>query len=69
MSAQVMGPRPPRGLSVFERYLTAWVLLCIGAGILLGKVAPEVGRRLDSLAIYVGGARSCPSPSPSPCSS
>ena len=31
-----------KGISVFERYLTVWVLLCIGAGILLGKLAPGV---------------------------
>jgi ACR3 family arsenite efflux pump ArsB len=30
-----------RGLSVFEKYLTLWVFLCIGAGIVLGKIAPE----------------------------
>jgi len=33
-----------------------WVILCILAGILLGKVAPGVARYLDSLAIYVGEA-------------
>ncbi|HPD07420.1 MAG TPA: ACR3 family arsenite efflux transporter [Candidatus Bipolaricaulis sp.] len=44
------------GLGAFERYLTLWVLLCIGAGILLGKVAPEAAQALDSLALYVGGA-------------
>ncbi|MBC7220405.1 arsenical-resistance protein [Candidatus Bipolaricaulota bacterium] len=44
------------GLGAFERYLTLWVFLCIGAGILLGRVAPEAARYLDSLAIYVGGA-------------
>ena len=27
-------------MSVFERYLTVWVFLCIVAGILLGQVAP-----------------------------
>lgn len=46
----------PRRLTAFEKYLTVWVLLCIGVGILLGKVAPEAARFLDSLAIYVGGA-------------
>ncbi|MBC7092781.1 ACR3 family arsenite efflux transporter [Candidatus Bipolaricaulota bacterium] len=45
-----------KGLNVFEKYLTLWVILCIGAGILLGKAAPEAARFLDSLAIYVGGA-------------
>lgn len=41
-----------RKLSIFERYLTLWVLLCIGAGILLGKIAPGIAVRLDSLSIY-----------------
>jgi len=41
-----------RKLSVFEKYLTLWVLLCIGAGIFLGKIAPEVAIKLDSLSIY-----------------
>ncbi len=45
-----------KGLGFFERYLTVWVLLCIGAGILLGKVAPDVARFLDGLAINVGNA-------------
>ena len=37
---------------IFERYLTVWVLLCILAGILLGKVAPGLAHYLDCLAIY-----------------
>jgi arsenite transporter len=42
--------------SVFERYLTVWVLLCIVAGILLGRLAPGVAHYLDGLAIYVNEA-------------
>jgi ACR3 family arsenite transporter len=45
-----------QGLGTFERYLTLWVLLCIGAGIALGSVAPGVARFLDGLAIEVGDA-------------
>ncbi len=41
-----------RKLSIFEKYLTLWVLLCIGAGIFLGKIAPEVAVKLDSLSVY-----------------
>ena len=41
-----------KNLSIFEKYLTIWVLLCIGAGIFLGKVAPEVAVQLDSLSVY-----------------
>ena len=33
--------KQPQGLGFFERYLTVWVVLCIGAGIVLGKVAPQ----------------------------
>ncbi len=43
-------------MSLFERYLTVWVLLCIVAGIALGKVAPEVAQALDGMAITVNGA-------------
>ena len=42
--------------SVFERYLTVWVGLCIVAGILLGRAAPGVSRALDGMAISVNGA-------------
>ena len=45
-----------KGLSVFERYLTLWVVVCIGAGIVLGKLAPGVARTLDAMAISVNGA-------------
>ena len=41
-----------RGLSIFEKYLTLWVLLCIGAGIGVGKIAPGIAIRLDSFSIY-----------------
>jgi len=45
-----------RELGFFERYLYVWVVLCILAGILLGKVAPGMARLLDGLAIRVQGA-------------
>jgi ACR3 family arsenite transporter len=48
--------KQPKGLSLFERYLSAWVILCIAVGILLGKLAPKVATYLDSLAIYVNEA-------------
>ena len=41
--------------NVFERYLTIWVGLCIVGGIILGKLAPELSKTLDSMAIYVNG--------------
>ena len=45
-----------KGLSRFERYLSMWVLLCIAAGIFLGKIAPGIAAFLDGLAIYAGEA-------------
>ncbi len=44
--------QPQKKLSVFEKYLTLWVLLCIGAGILLGKLAPAVAVTLDSFSMF-----------------
>ena len=43
-------------MGFFERYLTVWVLLCIVAGIALGKFAPDVAYALDGMAIVVNGA-------------
>ncbi len=45
-----------KGLGLFEKYLTVWVVLCIVAGIVLGKVAPNFATYLDGLAIHVGDA-------------
>ena len=42
--------------SIFERYLTLWVALCIVGGIALGKSAPGLAQTLDSMAISVNGA-------------
>ena len=39
-------------LSNFEKYLTLWVMACIGLGILLGKVFPGVAVALDKISIY-----------------
>jgi len=45
-----------KGLSLFEKYLSVWVILCILGGVLLGKIAPQVAGTLDGMAIYVGEA-------------
>lgn len=42
--------------SLFERYLTVWVGLCIIGGIFLGKVAPDLAKSLDAMSINVNGA-------------
>lgn len=39
-------------LSFFERYLSLWVFLCIGAGILLGRLFPAVALTLDAMSLY-----------------
>ncbi len=39
-------------LNIFERYLTIWVLVCIGTGIILGKFAPSIALKLDSFSLY-----------------
>jgi ACR3 family arsenite transporter len=55
--SDVLNPSNDRKMaSIFERYLTVWVILCIVAGILLGKIAPGVARTLDGMAISVDGA-------------
>lgn len=39
-------------LSFFERYLTLWVVFCIIAGILLGRLFPGIAITLDAMSIY-----------------
>ena len=43
------------GLGFFERWLTIWVIGCIGLGIGLGALAPGLARALDDLALYANG--------------
>ncbi len=45
-----------KNMSIFERYLTVWVGLCILSGILLGKIAPGFAQTLDGMSIDVNGA-------------
>jgi ACR3 family arsenite transporter len=56
MTSEAGVSKDTKGLSIFEKYLSVWVILCILAGIVLGKVAPGVAKYLDGLAIYVGEA-------------
>jgi len=39
-------------LSIFERYLTVWVFLCIVGGIILGKIAPDAAATLNEFSVY-----------------
>jgi len=45
-----------RKMHGFERLLSLWVFLCMGAGILLGRVAPGFARTLDGITIDIDGA-------------
>jgi ACR3 family arsenite transporter len=56
MATNACVTKQPQGLGFFEKYLTVWVLLCIGAGIGLGKLAPGIAQFLDGLAISVNDA-------------
>ena len=38
-------------MSIFERYLSVWVVLCIVAGIALGKTMPEMAHFVGSLEV------------------
>src|SRR5210317_1573139 len=56
MSNEAIQNNDRKMTSIFERFLSLWVVLCIIAGIVLGKIAPGVAQSLDGLAIYVKGA-------------
>ncbi len=56
MKAESFAADDRKMTSVFERYLTVWVILCIVAGIVLGKLAPGLAKSLDGVAIYVNKA-------------
>ena len=38
-----------RKLGVFEKYLTVWVIVCIIAGILLGRLLPDLAQTLSNI--------------------
>jgi ACR3 family arsenite transporter len=56
MATEACIVKEAKGLGFFERYLTVWVILCIGAGVALGKFAPGVATFLDGLSLNVNGA-------------
>lgn len=47
-----MANTPDKKLSIFERYLSFWVVLCIAGGIFLGKVAPSLATTLNEFSLY-----------------
>jgi arsenite transporter len=50
-SGSAVAPAPQAGLSVFERWLTLWVGLCIVVGIFLGQQFPAVFQTLGRMEI------------------
>ena len=48
VSAQSASGTP---MSAFERYLSVWVVLCIGAGITAGQIAPQLFRQVGAMEI------------------
>ena len=54
MAEETLDVKQSKGLGVFEKYLTVWVILCIVCGIVLGELAPGLAKALDGMAIYVG---------------
>jgi ACR3 family arsenite transporter len=49
-----------RQLPFFERYLTVWVLACMGIGVAFGKLAPEVTAHLSQLEFGRGSQVNVP---------
>jgi ACR3 family arsenite transporter len=56
MKSETDSATNPQMNSIFERYLTLWVGLCIIGGILVGKMAPNLSKTLDSMSLTVNGA-------------
>ena len=50
-SPQVLPGAAPAPMSIFERYLTVWVFLCIVAGIALGQLFPSVFQAIGQMEI------------------
>lgn len=51
MSTPPAALRAPAGLSVFERYLTFWVFLCIVLGVALGQLLPGLFHAIGQLEV------------------
>ncbi len=50
----------PKSLNLFERYLTLWVALCMGVGIILGKAFPDAVNIIRSLEFGKGSQINIP---------
>ncbi len=47
-----MAKEKSAGIGFFEKYLTVWVLLCMAAGILIGKYLPAIPEALGKVQYY-----------------
>lgn len=56
MTSNTVPPKDRQMSSVFERYLTLWIGLCIIGGIFVGKIAPNLATTLDGMSLTVNGA-------------
>jgi len=52
MKNQNPHPSGPKQMSFFDRYLSLWVALCMGVGILIGRSLPEPVSALRTLEIH-----------------
>jgi arsenite transporter len=60
-SAELIPPvSQPKRLAFFERYLTVWVLLCMGVGVAFGRVLPGVTSALSQLEFSRGSQVNVP---------
>jgi len=50
-SSAAIAHRSSAGMSIFERYLTVWVALCIVAGIAVGQIAPGPVQAIGALEV------------------
>lgn len=51
MTAATLAPPAPAPMTVFERYLTVWVFLCIVAGIALGQSLPGFSHAVGAMEV------------------
>src|SRR5437764_14726083 len=55
-----VAPAGPKRMSAFERYLSLWVVLCMAAGVLLGRAAPGLIEGLRGLEFGSGSQINVP---------
>jgi arsenite transporter len=60
VSAPSVAPAPRRRLDFFERYLSLWVLLCMGLGVALGRALPGVTSALSGMQFGRGSQVNVP---------